>query len=343
MGIATKVDEMAGKINSAFICDICGEEAASNELSGIPDNSGITTQKFNIVRCDACGHHSTYPLPKPSELSSYYPETYYAHVGSGFSLKNKLKWTSKRICYRREAVLEDTKHAEAQVRFSPLGRFFAEPPLCGDRRLLDIGCGTGEYIHFANSRGWIASGVEIDEKAVKSGQNAGLDILHGNAEHLPVDSNTFDVVRMWHVLEHAYSPTKVLSEINRVLCPGGFLLISVPNFASSQRKVLGNCWPHLDTPRHLHHFSQESLEAILKTNGLQKQESLYSGIPFFEIPWRLAVCRIQGIDRASAITLVSKSIIQEVILRSLQKDQGSMLTWWVKKINENDTESKVII
>ncbi|MHB8160077.1 MAG: class I SAM-dependent methyltransferase [Thermoleophilia bacterium] len=331
---------MAGKINSGFTCDICGGEVASIELSDISDNSGISTQKFSIVRCEACGHHGTHPLPKPSELSSYYPETYYAHVGSGFSFKNKLKWTSKRLCYRREPVLEDSDHDEAQVRFSHLGSFLAEPPLCRGRRLLDIGCGMGEYIQFANSCGWFASGVEIDEKAVKLGQNAGLDILQGNAEHLPVDSNSFDVVRMWHVLEHAYSPTKVLSEIYRVLSPGGFLLLSVPNFASSQRQVLGNCWPHLDIPRHLHHFSPESLETILESNGLQKQESLYSGVPLFEIPWRLAVCRIQGIDRATAITQVSKSIIKEVTFRTFRKDQGSMLTWWVKKINGNSTEKQ---
>ncbi len=317
---------------SRFKCDICGSKSYSVDLEDVPDNARLSQEHFSIVKCDNCLHRSTYPIPAIQELSKYYPETYYAHVGSKKSFRNKIKWSLKRQCYRNAmSGKASSNHASTHAQCSRLGKFLAEPPLTGKRRLLDVGCGAGEYIRFAKSRGWQASGIEIDAKAVDSGIKAGLDIVQGSAESLPVESDSFDVVRMWHVLEHAYSPMAVLAEVNRVLRPRGFFLLSVPNFASSQRIVLGNCWPHLDVPRHLHHFNPESLKKALESNGFIKITSFYSGAPFLEIPWRLAICRSQGKNLFASTKLVTKSVTFEVLRRAARRDEGSLLTWWVQK------------
>lgn len=317
---------------SRFQCNICGSNGYSVDLKGIPDNAGLSQELFSIVECDNCSHRSTYPFPTSQKMSKYYPQAYYAHINSKKSLRNKLKWSLKNHCYRNansEEALRD--HEDTQPQCSRLGKYFAEPPLTGKRRLLDVGCGAGEYVSFAKSCGWVASGVEIDSKAVDVGRKAGLDIVLGSAESLPVESNSFDVVRMWHVLEHAYSPMAVLAEVNRVLRPRGFFLLSVPNFASSQRLVLGNCWPHLDVPRHLHHFDSESLKKALESNGFHKIANFYSGAPFLELPWRFVICRNQGKGLVLSIKLVTKSVAFEVVGRATRRDKGSLLTWWVQK------------
>lgn len=298
------------------------------ELAGVPDNSDRSQDQFDICKCIACGHHFTQPFPAKEKMAEYYPKSYYAHMDAKPSPKSRLKWSLKAKCYRSSG---SGSISDSPAKVGLMGRLLAEPPFVGEKKLLDIGCGSGEYLKFAENCGWSAFGLELDEEAVARGQKNGLAIKSGSAESIPYESGTFDVVRMWHVLEHAYSPSRVLTEVNRVLRPNGLFLLSVPNYDSSQRRVLGKYWPHLDVPRHLHHFSPGTLEKALASHGFRRIETFFPGFPLMEIPWRLAIMRMQGVSSLQSKILLSKTIAIEVINRIIGRDQGSLLTWLVRK------------
>lgn len=309
-----------------YKCGVCGESGLDLELSGISDNAGLDKGKFDILRCRKCSHRITVPIPSSEDLERYYPEIYYAHSVEGKGVKSRLKWYMKGRLHR-----DNEKAGLAQSGFGLLGRLLAEPLYIKNGKLLDVGCGVGEYVNFAGNNGWEAWGVEPDDEAVRIGRDSNLNIKQGVAEQLPFENDSFDVIRAWHVIEHTHSPSKAISEMSRVLRSDGHLLISVPNYSSTQRRVLSGCWPHLDVPRHLQHFTPESFKQILSKEGFAKAERLYQGIPFFEIPWRISVCKRQGLDELSAYRLVLKSVVGDLASRVKNDDVGPYMTWWIKR------------
>jgi len=303
-------------------CDICGGTTATAVIADMRDNLAATDQVFAVVRCDDCGHFFTDPIPTAEELDMIYPKQYYAHVGPQKNLKVRGKWYLKKKCHRP---------VDGGLHIRLLNKLLAEPAFRENGRLLDVGCGNGEYLLFAQECGWQVAGVEPDKEAVDHLREGGLDIKQGIAEDLPFESGSFDVVRAWHSLEHTVSPTKALKEIRRVLKDDGRALIGVPNFGCAQSQAMGRHWPALEVPRHLQHFTEDSLKRALAEAGLEKEcDFIYSGIPFFDIMWRLAVYRQQHFDNATAYKNVARSVGQEMMARLARKDTRAFLTWWVR-------------
>lgn len=277
---------------------------------------------FSVVRCDDCGHFFTDPVPAPEIMENFYPKQYYAHVNPQKSLKVRSKWWIKKRCHRPI----EGKH---QLRL--LNRLLAEPAYSENGRLLDVGCGNGEYLFFAKDCGWQVAGVEPDAEAVAASRERGLNVKQGITEDIPFEDDSFDVVRAWHSLEHTVSPTRALSEIRRVLKDDGRALIGVPNYGCEQSQAMGRYWPALEVPRHLQHFTEQSLARALAEAGLEKEDDfIYSGIPFFDVMWRLTVYKQQQLDTATAYKNVARSIGQELMARIARKDTRAFLTWWVR-------------
>lgn len=135
------------------------------------------------------------------------------------------------------------------------------------RRLLDIGCGSGSFARLASSRGFDAVGVE--PFSLNREVNAPrLRLVRGAVEDLASELGTFDVITMWHVLEHLSDPKPVLARLTKMLRPGGVAVISVPNFESWQSRAFEGGWFHLDPPRHINHFTETTLRALLDEAGL---------------------------------------------------------------------------
>lgn len=134
----------------------------------------------------------------------------------------------------------------------------------GRGRVLDIGFGDGGFIENAQSIGWEAEGIDVDEEAVRAAQSRGLNVRHG----LPHDlEGPFDVVTMSHVIEHLHDPNDMLRECFRLLAPGGTLWIETPNARSVGLKRLGRGWLAADAPRHLVLFNRRSLGNALTDAG----------------------------------------------------------------------------
>jgi SAM-dependent methyltransferase len=136
-------------------------------------------------------------------------------------------------------------------------------------RLLDIGSGRGRFLGAAKAAGWDVVGIEFEPgMAETSSRRYGIPVVVGDAVNADV-RGPFDVVTMWHVLEHLPDPRSALARVTELLRPGGTLIVSVPNSDSVQARLGGDDWLHLDIPRHLYHFNPRSLERLVERSGLR--------------------------------------------------------------------------
>jgi SAM-dependent methyltransferase len=205
----------------------------------------LTGEPFTVVVCAECGRGRTTPVP--DDLSRYYPVEYYGAGGIRF---NPLV----------EALVRAARSARARavVRAHP-----------SPGSVLDDGCGRGLMLAELAARGWRAVGVEASVAASRHAREVlGLDVRVGELAALRFPGASFDVVTLFHVLEHLVDPDSTLAEVRRLLAPNGRLLLEVPNLGSLQAGLGGGGWFHLDAPRHLHHFDRPSLLAALGRAGL---------------------------------------------------------------------------
>jgi SAM-dependent methyltransferase len=139
----------------------------------------------------------------------------------------------------------------------------------GPGSVLEIGCGPGLMLQAFRRHGWSALGIERNEAMAQTARRSpGLEIVTTPVEDLPADRR-FDLIIMFQVLEHVGDPVPLLRECARRLAPGGRLVTNVPNFASWQSRFAGPSWLHLDVPRHLIHFTPQTLAATLERAGLR--------------------------------------------------------------------------
>ncbi len=224
--------------------------------------------EFGVAKCRRCGHLQTNPRPTQETLPAFYPETYFlssmrqARVRRTLRDLLFLKWTDKQT-FTKIAFL-----AFGSWRFRRLVPKWLESE---KGMFLDVGCGVGWLCALAKELGWQAVGVDISLNACKVAfKTWGISVLCANALLLPFKANTFNLVTLQHVLEHLPSPRRMLSEVYRVLKGNGWVAIEVPNAGSLGRQIYGPRWDSWDLPRHLHHFTPNTLEHLLKQVGFQK-------------------------------------------------------------------------
>ena len=133
-------------------------------------------------------------------------------------------------------------------------------------KLLDIGCGVGNFLSFMGKKNFKVTGVENNSIALEICKKKNLKV-YDSIENLPHD--LFDIVSLWHVLEHLPRPNKIIEKIYDLLSSEGVLVIAVPNFSSHDREYYQNKWAALDVPRHLWHFTPDGLEEMLSSAGFE--------------------------------------------------------------------------
>jgi SAM-dependent methyltransferase len=181
--------------------------------------------------------------PKPANLASYYPSNrYISHSDNPTSLIDRLYLLVKKFSLHRKTKLLNSLH-----------------PNKG--RILDIGAGTGDFLVAAKQSKWQVTGIEPNKTAQ---QNAKLKniTLYSRLAELP--KNTFDVITLWHVLEHVPDLEQQISSICNLLKPNGTLIIAVPNFKSYDANYYKQHWAAYDVPRHLWHFSKTSIHKLFQ-------------------------------------------------------------------------------
>jgi 2-polyprenyl-3-methyl-5-hydroxy-6-metoxy-1,4-benzoquinol methylase len=147
------------------------------------------------------------------------------------------------------------------------------PPL-PPGRLLEIGCASGAFLRRMAGEGWAVSGVEFSASAAASARAAGLDVHAGAVEDAPPPPGELDLVVGWMVLEHLHRPVEVLARLAAWSRPGAWLALSVPNAASADLALFGDCAYALQLPTHLYHFTPETLAQVLARGGWRVERVL---------------------------------------------------------------------
>lgn len=147
------------------------------------------------------------------------------------------------------------------------GRLSSLPPYVHEGKLLDVGCGAGQYVRAMRDLGWHAFGLEPALTPGSAGAPGDRPFAAGRAEGMPFATAQFDAITFWHSLEHTLSPHTALTEARRLLRPAGRLLLGVPNLDSLQAQVFGRWWVHLDVPRHRCNFTPVALRRLLQDAG----------------------------------------------------------------------------
>jgi len=222
-------------------CGVCGSTGLIPLFEARDRNFRTTDQVFVVHRCPACGIAQTLPMPSQDQLAGFYPPAYYPTGGM------------KPDYYRRRILPAQQEKLDLLLRFRSSGR------------LLDAGCGAGFFVRAAADGGFQAEGLEMSADAVAFGiRENGVRITHGNLLEAHFPHGSFDVVTLWHVLEHLPRPVETLRRVRMLLSEGGILVTAVPNFASLQARVFRSRWYHLEVPRHLYHFTPNALRRLLE-------------------------------------------------------------------------------
>jgi 2-polyprenyl-3-methyl-5-hydroxy-6-metoxy-1,4-benzoquinol methylase len=232
-------------------CPLCNRRDEELVLEA-PDASPGTARPlvFAVVRCRTCGLHYTNPRPDARTIRRFYPTDYRPHrrprkLREAGRPSVVARWTG-RACPERDGTL----------------------PWQGQGRLLDFGCGGGGYLKRMADHGWEVTGLDNAVGAVRAVQEElGLRALAGTLPHPRLPPASFDVVTMWHSLEHVHRPLATLREAWQVLVPGGRLVVACPNRASWAARAFGPDWFALDLPRHLTHFDPATLTHMLTAAG----------------------------------------------------------------------------
>jgi 2-polyprenyl-3-methyl-5-hydroxy-6-metoxy-1,4-benzoquinol methylase len=189
----------------------------------------------------------TFPKPSLEKLPSYYEsEDYISHTDGKRSVFEKLYHFIKNIALKNKVNLIN---AESQKG-----------------KLLDIGAGTGDFLVVAKKDGWQITGIEPGEKPRNIATLKGVSFANDLAE---LEDNSFDVITMWHVLEHVPDLEFQIKELKRLIKPNGTILIAVPNFKSYDANYYGKFWAAFDVPRHLWHFSKTAIEKLFAVENLK--------------------------------------------------------------------------
>lgn len=228
-------------------CPACGAASLQPFLQ-VKDHS-VTSEIFELEKCSVCDLVFTNPRPSLEESPRYYQsDAYISHTNSNKGLMNKAyQWA------RQRAIRGKIGHLNNYIQQKGV--------------LLDYGCGTGEFLNAAKQAGWHVRGLEIDAGARKQAlQNHGLyveDPVHlANAE-----TNSIQVITLWHVLEHVHALQETLAQFYRCLQPDGYLIIAIPNRTAYDALKFGPYWAAWDVPRHLYHFSESPVRRLMTKNG----------------------------------------------------------------------------
>jgi len=227
-------------------CPICG----NNQFDAYMHTKDFffTQEEFTLSKCKDCDFVFTNPIPQ--DLSSYYETTnYLSHNTGDNGIMGNLYSMLRNINIKRKYKLV--------TNYNPSGK------------ILDIGCGTGELLNYFKNNNWEVSGVEPNDTA-RAFANKKFNIDISKEEALEeLTPNSFDIISMWHVLEHVYDLHNRLMQISKLLKKEGTIFIALPNLDSPDSKKYKEYWSAIDVPRHLYHFTQQSFENLISKHNMK--------------------------------------------------------------------------
>lgn len=203
----------------------------------------LTQEDFQIQECENCNLLFTMPRPDSAEIGKYYKSDDY--LSHNEHKKGLVPWLYKRV-----------KRVNIRNKYEMACKGLTNP------KLLDFGCGIGDFLLYAKRKGCDITGCDLSEDARSlASEKLGKTIVSPE-EIFALPDSTFDIITMWHVLEHVPDLKYHAQQLHRLLKPGGRLVVAVPNFHSFDAHFYKDHWAAYDVPRHLYHFHKESLQNV---------------------------------------------------------------------------------
>jgi 2-polyprenyl-3-methyl-5-hydroxy-6-metoxy-1,4-benzoquinol methylase len=265
------------------ICGLCGNRGETL-YTDLQDRLFGVSGSWDYKRCSdpACRLLWPDPMPIEEDIGKAYVN-YYTHkspVGSTrfkgpkliLKLIKRAYWAEK-YGYPFDGPVQQ-KILGKMLNLVPLRQMQADEEVrfldaMPGGQLLDVGCGSGDWLSLMHELGWQVRGVDFDERAVQVARGRGLEVACGTLEQGNYSDAIFDAVTLNHVIEHLPDPSSSMLECARILRQGGKIVVLTPNSASLGHRVFKGNWRGLEPPRHLHIFSFESIRAMLKKAGFK--------------------------------------------------------------------------
>ncbi len=213
----------------------------------------VSKETFDLYHDETLDMLITHPQPSLENLGKYYEsEDYISHTDNKRSLFEKLYHFIKSIALKNKLNLINSLQ-----------------PNKG--KILDIGAGTGDFLSAAKNNGWQTTGVEPSDRAKSIAIKKGVSFVEKTSE---LENHSFDVITMWHVLEHVPDLDRQIKELKRLLKPSGTLIIAVPNFKSFDANHYGKFWAAYDVPIHFWHFSKTAIKLLFEKEEMKLEKVL---------------------------------------------------------------------
>jgi MoaA/NifB/PqqE/SkfB family radical SAM enzyme/SAM-dependent methyltransferase len=231
-------------------CPGCGSHESSKVIEA-PDFETDLGHVFRVVKCGSCGLAYTSPRPDIADLFRYfYPDNY--------------------VCYTRSGVADAIRETYlSKSRFKSLKKIFDRlRPDGSTGRFLDVGCSYGYFLSYLKAHtSWDVNGCEPNANMAEKAKAQGLDVTQTTLAEAGYETGSFDLVYMSHVLEHVPDLKETVAEVYRILRPGGIFITENPDFDAPIREIFGPAWWGYHLPRHLTHFTFETMTALLAREG----------------------------------------------------------------------------
>ncbi len=236
-------------------CPICGASSFEEAFSCV-DNF-VSKETYQLVKCTKCGFLCTQDVPDLDHIGNYYQsDDYISHTNTKRGVMNSLYHLARQFMLTQKALLIEQSKS-----------------LNSAKDILEVGSGTGYFVRTMLKRGWHVTGIEPSDKARIQAKELfnldlkSLEILDDHALSEYPKKESYDVITLWHVLEHIPNLNERLEQFFDWLREDGILVIAVPNHDSFDALHYGSDWAAYDTPRHLWHFTAQTIERLAKKHG----------------------------------------------------------------------------
>lgn len=230
------------------ICPVCQGSSFSNYLN--VEDYTVSHKEFTIQQCNACYFLFTNPRPPVDEIGAYYQsDDYISHHDEAKDIMSRVYTSVRNHTIKGKVKLINELNAQKGT-------------------LLDIGCGTGNFIQSCKENGWKIAATEPDQGARNAATSRLGSSIFKSINAPELHSERFDIITMWHVLEHVHNLNEVVTWLHDHLNPNGKIIIAVPNPQSFDAVHYRRFWAAYDVPRHLYHFTRSTMKKLMENHGL---------------------------------------------------------------------------
>lgn len=236
---------MKHELEKVNTCPICDHIVFTHHLSCVDHN--YSGDVFDISSCNKCSFKFTNPRPSAKTIHKYYKsDNYISHTSSKKGLFNKVYHLVRtyQFGYKYKLIKNNL-------------------PTVENISILDFGCGTGDFLNYCKQKGLRCYGVERDNDARKMGRSNFKLSINKDLNEIESKDEKFDVITLWHVLEHIEDFKFLLSSLKKLLKENGLLILGLPNHNSFDAEIFKENWVAYDVPIHLSHFSQNNIKYLV--------------------------------------------------------------------------------